>query len=157
MKNSFKLVVVVFIAMIVLTLSGCDFFSAVGRSMANVAITIKNGGNINDTTSKVTMDVYAFLYAVDNDGNYKETNYLGRIAKRRIELNDGQDVDLQFNESIRTGTKIKVVVYLKTTGLDVDNKNYKGETEIHVITEGKNVPDFKAFEETTETAFQVWY
>lgn len=156
MKKIYKIATVVFVVLLAVVLSGCDFFTSVGQSVGNVGVNLANGGNPGDTTSRVTIDVYAFLYSVDDNGSYSKRNYLEKITEKNKEANDGQDVQLTFKTKVREGTKVKVVIGLVTRGAGTQNKNYLGSTEIMVIEGDKtNTPTNPVvFAETDETDFK---
>lgn len=148
MKKINKIAIVAFICLLVVAVSSCELFT----SMGNVVVNVRNGGGIADTTSNYDYDVYAYLFAVDDEGNYVRTNSLEKVKQTRV--GPGQEISFSFKKNVRTGTTVKVVIGINSRGANVANRCFVAESEPLVIQEGSgNTAVFGSWEETTERWF----
>ena len=148
MNKLLKISAVILIVDLVLAVSSCSMFSALGKVFTRV----QNGENPIDDS----LTVKAVLFPVDENNESipttgKPTNIIEQ--KQVSNMNPGQSVELAFDNAILVGTKVKLYIGLRTK---TTHKYYRSETVIE-IQEGINLVDaMPDFEEISQAEANWW-
>ncbi|MBO4509249.1 MAG: hypothetical protein J5747_11515 [Spirochaetaceae bacterium] len=130
MNKCLKISSIILIVGLVIVISSCSMFGALGKVFTRV----QNGENPIDDSYTVK----AILFEV-NDAEASEwtTSKPATIIeeKRVTDMNPNSVVDLEFENAIQEGTKVKLFIALKTK---TTHHYYRGEA-VFVIQEGVNV------------------
>lgn len=149
MKKFYRFAILIFIGLFVFANTSCSFFGAIGKIFVNV-----RNGNSPAGQNSFIMSAYLFDasegVSIDDNGNGPQ---IDRIKAKDLE--PGQEKTFSFDNPVREGTRVKVVLCLKTKNTVDDNnpttvdqkKYYKTEATI-VVHEGVNeLNDFPVFTE----------
>lgn len=153
MKKFYRFAILIFIGLFVFANTSCSFFGAIGKIFVNV-----RNGNASGENSFI-MSAYLFDASegvtADDNGNGPQ---IDRIKAKDLEPGQ-ENYTFSFDNPVREGTRVKVVLCLKTknpvgSGASAQRKYYKTEATF-VVHEGVNEPTFPAFREASGN--EVWW
>lgn len=154
MKKFYRFAILIFIGLFIFANTSCSFFGAIGKIFVNV----RNG---NSPAGENSFVLSAYLFdASDDNGNGPQ---IDRIKAKDLE--PGQEKTFSFDNPVREGTRVKVVLCLKTknpvgSGASAQKKYYKTETTF-VVQEGVNTPGVTSEEfpdwDEVEVGDAWWY
>ena len=153
MKKFYRFAILIFIGLFVFANTSCSFFGAIGKIFVNV-----RNGNSPAGQNSFIMSAYLFDasegVSIDDNGNGPQ---IDRIKAKDLPPN--QEKSFSFDNPVREGTKVKVVLCLKTkytvgSGASAQKRYYKTEATF-VVQEGANEPTFPAFTEASGN--EVWW
>ena len=156
MKKFYRFAILIFIGLFVFANTSCSFFGAIGKIFVNV-----RNGNSPAGQNSFIMSAYLFDasegVSIDDNGNGPQ---IDRIKAKDLPPN--QEKSFSFDNPVREGTKVKVVLCLKTkytvddnNPSTVDEKKYYKAEATFVVQEGANEPTFPAFTEASGN--EVWW
>ena len=145
MKKFYRFAILIFIGLFIFANTSCSFFGAIGRIFVNV----RNGESPAGENSFI-MSAYLFDasegVAIDENGNGPQ---IDRVKAKDLAPGQ-QDYSFSFANPVREGTRVKVVLCLKTkntVGSTGQKKYYKAEATFSV-QEGVNTPEFPVNQST---------
>ena len=154
MKKFYRFAILICIGLFIFANTSCSFFGAIGKIFVNV-----RNGNSPAGENSFIMSAYLFDasegVAIDDNENGPQ---IDRIKAK--DLSSGQEnYTFSFDNPVREGTRVKVVLCLKTknpvgSGASAQKKYYKAEATF-VVQEGVNEPTFPAFTEVPVN--QAWW
>ena len=155
MKKFYRFAILIFIGLFVFANTSCSFFGAIGKIFVNV----RNG---NASGNSFIMSAYLFDASegvtADDNGNGPQ---IDRIKAKDLEPGQ-ENYTFSFDNPVREGTRVKVVLCLKTKNTvddhdatTVDQKKYYKAEATFVVQEGVNEPTFPAFTEVLVN--QAWW